>query len=73
MERGTAEKIVETVGKIDRILSGLDAISNEIDDVTERKKVRRATAMIVIDLHERLTLEAVRDFPDLHPDAEQRE
>jgi hypothetical protein len=72
MECRIAEKIAEAAGEIDRILNSLDAVSNEMDDAIERKKIRTAIAMMVIDLHERLTQEVVKDFPDLHPDAEQQ-
>jgi hypothetical protein len=57
MKREAAERIVQAVMKIDHIFGELDGVFNLIDDAEEKNKMRRAFAMLLLDLHERVTLE----------------
>ena len=68
MKRDVAEKIIQAVKDMDQVFGQLDAASNQIDEEDERKKLRRAVATLVFDVHEKITLEIVKQYPDLHPD-----
>ena len=68
MKREIAEQIVDASNKIDKILEELGTISRNIEDETERKKVRAAIAECIFVLYHKLTREVVLEFPDLHPD-----
>ena len=68
MKRDVAEKIIQAVKEMDQAFGQLDAASNRIDEEEERKKLRRAIATLVFDVHEKITLEIVKQYPDLHPD-----
>jgi hypothetical protein len=73
MKRETAKKFVQASKNIDQILDQLYldqlyAVSDEIEDEAERKKIRRAMASVFVTLYEQLTREVVKDYPDLHPD-----
>jgi hypothetical protein len=70
MRRDLAERTIDAVKRIDLILDELDLVTNELDDEVERRKMRRALGSLVIDIHENITLEVVKQFPDLHPDRE---
>jgi hypothetical protein len=73
MKRETAAKIVDAANRIDDILEELGKISWEIEDDSERKEIRRAIVSCIIILYEKITREAVKDFPDLHPDRDQKQ
>ena len=68
MKRDVAEKIIQTIKEMDQVFGQLDAASNQIDEEEERKKLRRAVATLVFDVHDKITLEIVKQYPDLHPD-----
>ena len=68
MKRETGEKIIAAMKKMDDALEELGIASREIEDEDERKKIRREIFNLVADAHERITLEVVKQFPDLHPD-----
>jgi hypothetical protein len=70
MQREAAEKIVQATKKIDEILGQLDAVSATIEDQEERKKMLRAIATIALDIHEKITLQVIQQFPDLHPNGQ---
>jgi hypothetical protein len=71
LKREAAEKIVEAVKKLDQLFGELDAVSNLIDDDEEKKKLQRAIFTLVIEIHEKITREVVKQFPDLHPDKDE--
>ena len=56
--------------KMDEVLEELGAVSHEIEDEDERKKIRREIANVICESHLKITVEVVREFPDLHPDKE---
>jgi len=58
----------EKLKRIDQLLNDLSILSFEIDDEPERKAFRRAIATLCLNVHEQITLVAVKEFPDLHPD-----
>jgi hypothetical protein len=68
MKRDVAEKIIRAVKEMDQIFGQLDAASNQIHDEEEKKKLRKAIATLVFDVHEKIALEIVKQFSDLHPD-----
>jgi uncharacterized FlaG/YvyC family protein len=68
MRRETAETIAQAMKKIDQILGQLHEVADEIDDEEEKKKLRGAFGNVILDIHENITLEVVKQFPDLHPD-----
>jgi hypothetical protein len=68
MKRETGEKIIAPMKRMDDVLKELDVASWEIEDMEERRKILREIANIGLDAHERITLEVVKQFPDLHPD-----
>ena len=68
MRRDIAERIVETVKKMDDLLGVIHEITLEMDDESERRALRRAIADLVCDLHEKITLTVAKQYPDLHPD-----
>lgn len=70
MRRDLAEKTIAALKRIDLIFDELDLVTNELDDDVERRQMRRALGTLVVDLHEKITLEVVKQFPDLHPDRE---
>lgn len=52
------------------LFNELTALTWEIEDEAERKAMRRALAQWGVDVHEKITLKLVEQFPDLHPDKE---
>src|SRR5262245_60321296 len=70
MRREVAEKIIRAMKKMDGVLNELGAVSHEIEDEDERKKIRREIANLIHESHLRITVEVARQFPDLHPDRE---
>jgi hypothetical protein len=68
VKRETAEKIVDAANRIDDILEELGGISWEIEDEPERHKIRRGIGECIHTLYYHVTREAVREYPDLHPD-----
>jgi hypothetical protein len=68
MKREIAEKMTGVLSKIDEMWNDLYWIIDEIDDEDENKKLKRAVLRLIGDMHVKITLEAVRDFPELHPD-----
>jgi len=68
MRRDLAERTIGAVKRIDLIFDELDLVTNELDDDVERRQMRRALGTLVLDLHEKISLEIVKQFPDLHPD-----
>jgi hypothetical protein len=68
MRRETAERLIASMRKLDASLGELHTIWLEIEDEVERKKFQRAYVEIISDLHLKITMEAVKQFPDLHPD-----
>jgi hypothetical protein len=70
MRREVADKIIAIVKQHDEVLNDLTILTEDIDDEAERKEVRRALAELCFDMHEKITLEIVKQYPDLHPDKE---
>jgi hypothetical protein len=68
MRRETAEAIIQGTKEIDRVLGQLYEVADQIDDEQEGKKFRRAFMTLVHETHMAITLEVVKQFPDLHPD-----
>jgi hypothetical protein len=52
MRRDTAERIIRLVKASDDLLNELTLLTDEIEDDTERKAVRRALVELVLDVHE---------------------
>jgi hypothetical protein len=71
MRRDVAEKILGDMKRIDEIVGELAVASHEIDDVDVKKKIRRALIVLVFEFHKEITLEIVKQFPDLQPDKQQ--
>jgi hypothetical protein len=69
MKREIAEKMTEVLRKIDEQWNDLDQIIEQIGDEDEKRKLKRALGRLILDMHFKITLEAVRDFAELHPDA----
>jgi hypothetical protein len=67
MRRDVAEEIIRLVKKSDELFGGLSVVCGEIDDEAEKRKMRRALAELVHDVHVKITLDIVKQFPDLHP------
>jgi hypothetical protein len=67
MRRDTAERIVDLVKASGDLFNELTLLTFEIEDEIERKAVRRALAELILDVHEKITLKIVAQFPDLHP------
>jgi hypothetical protein len=70
MRRDVAEKVIRLVKTSDALFGELTLLTDEIDDEAERKKVRRALAELCVDIHEKITLDIVKQHPVLHPDKE---
>ena len=68
VKRELAEKVIREMGQMDVVLGHLHTLSEQLEDETERKNLRRAIAELVADSHEKITLPIARQFPDLHPD-----
>jgi hypothetical protein len=58
---------------MDDVFKELDIVSGEVEDRDERRKILRGTGNLVCDGHESITLEVVRQFPDLHRDKPRRD
>ena len=70
MKREIAEKMTEIARKIDGLWDELDTVINQIGDEDEKRRLKRGLGRLMADMHVKITLEAVRDFPELHPDAD---
>ena len=70
MRRDLAERTIAALKRIDLIFHELFLVTNELDDEVERRRMRGAIGTLVVDMHETITLEIVKQFPDLHPDRE---
>ena len=70
MRRDVAEEIIRLVKASDALFNDLTLMAAEIEEEAERKKVRRALAELCVDIHEKITLHVVKQYPDLHPDKE---
>jgi len=68
VKRELAEKIVHEMKQMDGVFGRLHMLSEQLEDETERKSLRRAIGELVTDSHEKITLPIARQFPDLHPD-----
>jgi hypothetical protein len=64
MRRDTAERIIRFVKASDDRFNELTLLTDEIEDETERKAVRRALAELILDVHETITLKIVGQFPE---------
>jgi hypothetical protein len=45
----------------------MDAVSNLIDDDHAKKRIRGAFFTLAIEIHEKITHQVVKQFPDLDP------
>lgn len=68
MKKEIGKKLIGAVKKIDNILGEIHEIAENIDDLDQKKRIRRAIANLVCDTHEKITLEVATEYPDLHPD-----
>ena len=68
MKREAAEKVIAALKEVDAAIEKLGTASREIEDRDERMKIRGEIADLISELHERITMEVVKQFPDLHPD-----
>jgi DNA recombination-dependent growth factor C len=68
VNRGTAEKIIASVKRIDLALDEIADSAEEIDKEDLRKTIRRTCALLIIEVYEKITKEVVEYFPDFHPD-----
>jgi chaperonin cofactor prefoldin len=65
MQRALAERIVCLAKNLDLQLGEFHDAFDRIEDETERKKMKRALGEVVLDVHEKITLEVTKQFPDL--------
>jgi hypothetical protein len=68
MERAVAERIIKAAKQSDVVLHEMHLAIDSIHDQEEKKKYKKAWAMIVSQIYETVTREVVKGFPDLHPD-----
>jgi hypothetical protein len=64
MRRDVAEEIIRLMKASDALFNDLTLIAAEIEEEAERKKVRRALAELCVDIHEKITLHVVKQYPD---------
>jgi hypothetical protein len=70
MKRETVERIIEATEGINQAIAQLITAVQEItveDDATKRRMARFIAEMIG-DLYIEITLAAIKDYPELHPD-----
>ena len=68
MDRPVAEKIIELVKLSDKTLHQLHLAIDEIGDVDEKKKLRRAWAVVIGEIYKGILVPVLRQYPDLDPD-----
>jgi chaperonin cofactor prefoldin len=67
MEKDVAEKIAEAVKQIDDAMQRIHLANDQIEDVETRKRIRRAIGGIILDVHEKITCEVTKKYPDPFP------
>jgi hypothetical protein len=68
MDRKTAENLRKVVLAVDAALDDATSLTSEIEDVDERKAIRRAIANVTDVVHDGLIRAIVKQYPDLDPD-----
>jgi hypothetical protein len=68
MKREVTEKIIKAMNGLDQAIDGLASAVREIEDESERKRMLRFVATLIHELHMQVTLPAIKDYPELHPD-----
>jgi hypothetical protein len=67
MDRKTAQSLITQYLKFGEIFNCVTELSDAIDDVETRKRVRRAVAEAQGFMYEGLVQPVVKEFPDLEP------
>jgi hypothetical protein len=70
MKRETVEKIIEATKEINQAINQLITAVQSIteEDDAARRRMARFIAEMISDLHVEITLAAIKDYPELHPD-----
>ena len=70
MKREVAEQISQMTRKIDDMFDALYSVFDKIDDDVEKNRFKRSLIELFRDMYEKITREAVKEFPEFHPDRE---
>ncbi len=70
MKRETVERIIDATKGINQAINQLIAAVQEItvEDDAARRRMARFIAEMIGDLYIEITLAAIKDYPELHPD-----
>ena len=68
MDRHTAEQLMGAVRQLDAVLAEIGSIADALANEAQQKQIKRLAAGIILDVHEGISLEVAKQYPDLHPD-----
>jgi len=68
MKRQVARQIISAMRKMDRLFHEIHLLSEQVENETEKKALRRGLATLMHESHVGITLIVTKQFPEMHPD-----